>query len=83
MVADIRTTGQAMVDKQPEQNKVIQSGNYAGKKVFNTMQTIKENDIESFLKYVIARPKIYAGNTWKISEVFATWMVDGAPTTKE
>src|SRR5205085_2539326 len=83
MLVDIRTTGQAMKDKQPNQNVVIENGAYKGKKVFEAMQKIEQTELESFLKYIIARPKIYAGNTWKISEVFATWMVDGAPTTKE
>ncbi|MBL0359266.1 MAG: hypothetical protein IPP72_21435 [Chitinophagaceae bacterium] len=43
------------------------------------MQEITEADVMNFLKYVWARPAKYAGNSWRISEVFATWMTSGTP----
>jgi hypothetical protein len=30
--------------------------------------------------YMIARPRLYAGREWKIAELFATWLSEGAPT---
>ena len=43
----------------------------------------KRSELELFLKYIIARPKNYAGNSWKISEIFATWIDGGTPTVVE
>lgn len=79
MLKDIRFTGSAMLKQMPEQNQIIATGTYKGKKIFEAMQSAQRIDLESFIRYMIARPKNYAGNTWKISEIFATWMSEGAP----
>ena len=83
MVADIRYTGKAMKEQNDEQDQLISGGIFNGKKIFTTMQTITRADVQKFLKYMSARPKRYAGNVWKISEVFATWMVNKTPIVGE
>ena len=83
MLNDIQFTGNAMLQQMPEQNQDIKTGIYAGQKLFVAMQAVKRNELEMFLKYVIARPKNYAGKNWKISEVFATWMAEGTPKVVE
>jgi hypothetical protein len=83
MVSDIRFTGSAMLQQIPEQDRIIKGGIYNGKKLFDAMQAVKRNELELFLKYVAARPKSYAGNSWKISEIFATWMDGATPTVVE
>jgi hypothetical protein len=83
MVSDIRYTGSAMLEQIPAQNQLIKDGIYDGKKIFESMQAVKRSELELFLKYMQARPKNYAGNTWKISEIFATWMAGGTPTVIE
>ena len=83
MVNDIKLTGKAMLQQMPEQNQLVKDGIYKGKKLFDAMQEIKRNELESFLKYIIARPQNYAGNTWKISETYATWIAAGTPTVIE
>jgi hypothetical protein len=83
MVNDIRFTGSEMLKQIPEQNKAIKGGIYDGKKLFDAMQAVTRNELELFLKYIIARPKNYAGNSWKISEIFATWMDGSTPTVVE
>jgi len=83
MISDIRFTGKAMVQQMPEQNKVVESGIYKGQKLLEAMQKVTRPQLESFLKYVAARPTKYAGNTWKISETYATWMAAGTPTVLE
>jgi hypothetical protein len=83
MVSDIRFTGTEMLKQMPDYNKVIKDGIYKGQPLFEAMQSVKRNDLELFLKYLIARPKNYAGNDWKISEIFATWMDGGTPTVIE
>jgi len=83
MVSDIRFTGSAMLKQMPEQDRVVNGGIYDGKKLFDAMQAVKRNELELFLKYITARPKNYAGNSWKISEIFATWMNSATPTVVE
>jgi hypothetical protein len=83
MVNDIRFTGKAMLQQMAEVNQPVKGGIYDGKKLLDAMQAVKRNELELFLKYVAARPKNYAGNSWKISEVFATWMNGATPTVIE
>lgn len=83
MVADIQYTGKAMQEQSPQMDKDVKGGIYDGKKLFAAMQEIKRSDLEDFLKFMAAKPGKYAGNVWKISEVFATWMVSETPTIKE
>jgi len=79
MVADIKFTGGAMKKQMPEQNQLVEGGLFNGKKLFDAMEATTRKELEEFLKYVIARPERYAGNTWKLSEIFATWIVSKAP----
>jgi hypothetical protein len=83
MVADIRYTGKAMLEQMPDQNQVIKGGLYDGQKLFVAMQGATRSELTSFLKYIVARPTLYAGHTWKISETFATWMVSETPRVAE
>jgi hypothetical protein len=82
-VSDIQFTAKAMLQQMPALNNQIKGGIFNGKKLFDAMQICTDKDVIKFLKYVNARPKKYAGNTWKISEVFATWMVSETPTIIE
>jgi len=83
MAADIRYTGKVMADEEDIPNQIISGGIYDGKKLFDAMQAITKKDVEKFLKYAIARPSMYAGNVWKVSELFATWMVSKTPEVIE
>jgi hypothetical protein len=83
MIADIHYTGSVMMQQIPDQNQLIKGGIYDGKKLFTAMQAATRAELEQFLNYIIARPSIYAGNTWKISEIFATWMVSETPRVIE
>ncbi|MBP6431342.1 MAG: hypothetical protein KA319_06210 [Ferruginibacter sp.] len=79
-VNDIKFTGKAMEEQMPDQNKRIEGGIFNGIKLFTGMKTCTASDVKKFLEYVIVRPSKYAGNTWRISETFATWMDSGTPT---
>ncbi len=79
MLADIKFTARVMLRQMPKENNIIQGGIFNGKRLFVAMQQVNKNELEVFLKYVFAKPFRYAGNVWKISEVFATWMVNGTP----
>ncbi len=79
MVVDIKFTGAAMLQQNDNQDQNITGGIFNGKKLFAAMQTVTNGDVKKFIDYVIARPQMYAGNTWKIAETFATWMVSKTP----
>jgi len=79
MVADIRFTGTNMKQLMPEQNQIVQGGLFNGKKLFEAMEITTRKELEEFLKYIVARPGKYAGNTWKLSEIFATWIASKTP----
>jgi hypothetical protein len=83
LVHDVQYTGKAMAELQNSQDMVLPDGIFKGKKLFATMQVITDKDVIAFLKYISARPTLYAGVTWKFSEIFATWMASGTPTVKE
>jgi len=76
---DIHFTGTAMLQQNDSQQQRITGGAFDGKPLFDAMQEITEADVMNFLKYVWARPAKYAGKSWRISEVFATWMTSGTP----
>ena len=83
MVADIKFTGTAMKKQMPEQNFPITGGLFKDKKLFDAMELTTITELQEFLKYVVARPQNYAGNTWKLSEVYATWVNSNAPQVVE
>ena len=80
MVADVHFGGSYFLTNNPSMNAKIGSGKYKDKMVLNTMIASSKKDITDFLEYMIARPRLYAGNEWKLCEIFATWLVSGAPT---
>ena len=54
-------------------------GTFKGEMLYFTMMYIDTIQIIDFLEYINARPELYAGYTWKFSEIFATWLAAGAP----
>jgi hypothetical protein len=80
LVTDIKYTGQEMIKQNNGQDQDVKGGMFDGKKLFAAMQTVTATQVKDFIDYVLARPVKHAGNTWKISETFATWMVSSTPT---
>ncbi len=80
MIKDIHFTGRYFLDNDASMNVKIESGRYKDQMVLTLMTKITANDVEDFLDYMIARPRLYAGKEWKVSELFATWASSGAPT---
>lgn len=79
LVADVQRTGAYFLKESPEMNADVAEGPYAGRKVLDVMTTTTAKDLADFMGYVHARPRRYAGNRWKISETFATWVMAGGP----
>lgn len=80
MTADISYTATEMIKQANSQDLLIDDGKFKGKKIFAAMRSVTNEDVTDFLKYINARPIKYAGNTWKFSEIMATWILAGAPT---
>ena len=79
MVKDIRFTGEYFHENEPSLNKPIASGSYEGRPLLNVMRECRVEDLRDFLDYILVKPKLYAGRDWKLSEIFATWLSNGAP----
>lgn len=79
MISDIRFTGNYFLENNPSMNQEILSGSFKGSKVLDIMRNCKPSYLEDFFNYMIIRPRLYAGKEWKLSEIFATWLVSGAP----
>lgn len=79
MLGDIHYTGSYFLHEDSTKNIPISEGNYKGRKVLDVMMNARDEDLTEFLRFVAARPRRYAGNSWKISETFATWVIHGAP----
>jgi len=82
IVNDIRFTGNYFLENDPSMDKDITTGLFKGKRVLSVMKDCKQEDVINFFNYIIARPRLYAGKTWKVSEIFATWASEGAPTVE-
>lgn len=80
MRTDIQFTGDYFLNNNPSMNVKVTDGKYKGQMVLNLMIKCVNEDVKDFLDYIIARPRLYAGREWKISETFATWLSEGAPT---
>lgn len=80
IIRDIRFTGNYFLETNPSIDKPISAGKYAGKKTLAVMTECNISDLIDFFNYIIARPRLYAGKEWKVSEIFATWLSEGAPT---
>lgn len=79
IIADIKFTGNYFLENNPSVNQEITSGSFKGNKLLDIMRDCKSSYLEDFLNYMIVRPRLYAGKEWKLSEIFATWLVSGAP----
>ncbi len=79
LVADIRFTGTWFKENQPSADRPITQGRYQGQKTLDVMAECTPEDVRHFLSFVLTSPRLYAGREWKITEIFATWLINGAP----
>jgi hypothetical protein len=78
MAEDIRFVAGEMRGQMDD--PAVEEGSYAGNSLFDVMEKATEEDVVAFLTYVKNRPARYTGHNWRVSEVFATWVVEGAPS---
>jgi hypothetical protein len=58
------------------------TGLYAGQRIYDIMANVTKEDVAVFLGFVKAFPGKYIGKEWKISETFATWLINNAPVSE-
>ncbi|HRO76850.1 MAG TPA: hypothetical protein PLP27_11965 [Crocinitomicaceae bacterium] len=83
MIKDIKSVGNYYLENGEIENYAINEGRYKGRKLFDVMASCTATDVDAFLKYAAARFNKYAGQNWRISEVFATWVNAGAPSVEK
>ena len=64
VIMDIKFTGNYFINNDPSMNVFIKGGEYKGKKVLDVMTQCGPADIENFIDYMIARPRLYVGKEW-------------------
>jgi hypothetical protein len=57
-------------------------GPYAHEPIRDIMEGVQAQDVGRFMAFVKAFPGKYIGKQWKISETFATWLLNNAPGAK-
>lgn len=80
MMEDIRFVAKEMRNQMEEPK--VEGGRFDGEGLFDAMEQSLESDLRDFLNYIRQRPQKYRGNDWKLSEIFATWIVNKAPAPK-
>lgn len=77
ILGDISYTANAMREQMEDME--VTDGLFKGQMLFDVMEAVNEMQLESFLRYMAVRPLKYMGNDWKISEIYATWVISGTP----
>lgn len=77
MERDIQTLAEYLEGTFEDQQ--VEGGLYDGMSLLTAMKTVKARDVYSFLRYVKAYPAKYRGKLWKISETYATWLINKTP----
>ena len=77
LVADVRYTGTEMAKQQSDARYRSKKAPTRQNDLYRHAVTVPE--VENFHKYIAARPAKYASNTWKFSEIMATWMDGCSP----
>ena len=66
-------------DPNPTYHQVIAKGRFKGQSLMDALKETKTEDLKDFLDFVRSYPGKYVGGIWKISEVYATWIINDAP----
>ncbi len=57
----------------------VPSGRFEGGSMFDAMENATLADVRLFLERVLWSPLSYMGETWMLAEIYATWVMQGAP----
>lgn len=57
----------------------ILAGRFKGKTMMDKLKDVDEDNLKAFLGFIRSYPGKYMGGTWKISETYATWLINNSP----
>lgn len=77
---EVRYYGGEMRGKMPSQ--ILENGRYKDMDMFDAMVRTSADDMHSFLNFIRSYPAHYAGQDWKIAEIYATWLTHNTPEGK-
>ncbi len=63
----------------PQWQYISQSGRFNGLSMVEAMEQSGPDDIRAFLYFIQCFPGKYMGQTWKINETYATWIINDCP----
>jgi hypothetical protein len=78
MASDVRKTAVALANLEIMSRK-IESGRFKGKTLREVLDQTTAQDITGALEYVARYPATYDGGEWKITVIYTSWVLDGAP----
>jgi tetratricopeptide (TPR) repeat protein len=82
MANDVRETVAGLRDllkDNPTWAQPLKSGRFAGISMLEGMTRTTGGDIAMFLRFIRSFPGKYMGQTWKINETYATWIINSTP----
>lgn len=83
LLAEIHFVGKAMKEQSDVFPKITEKSRFGDLDLYSAMEAATFEDLRSFLRFVSAKSLKYQGRSWRISEVFATWIDAGTPCVIE
>lgn len=81
IVSDIHSAGDSVSNKTDI--PTISGGKFDGIALDNAMNQTNSDDVARFLRYIISQPKSYRSQTWRVSEIYAAWLLSQSPYAAE
>lgn len=78
-LANMVTAGREVVEFTLDMAQVQTRTRWKGKLVHEILTNNDERDYREFLRFVADYPGKYIGQAWKISETYATWLINFSP----
>lgn len=71
--------GHEVIEFTTEMTTPIARGKWKGRVMADVLRESAVEDYRAFLRFVASFPGKYIGTAWKISETYATWLMNNAP----
>lgn len=78
-LAAMVVAGHEVVEFTRDMKQQVSHGKWAGKTLTPILEQSAPEDYRVFLRFVRDYPGKYIGKQWKISETYATWLINDAP----
>lgn len=71
--------GKEVVEFTTNMKEQVSHGKWQGARITGILEVSAPDDYRAFLRFVRDYPGKYIGKSWKISETYATWLINDAP----